>query len=304
MRNAANGWLVMVLLGVGSPGLARADDACPPEGWPRARLQALAEKEFVVAPDAGTTPDSLALALLPCLSSTDPALRDGIVYEALSRWLRGNLLSQPTRATLLERLSADLAPGVDDPDGVRRPFAALVLSEVARSDRKAAWMTPAQRDALVTRTSDYLRSITDRRGFEAGIGWRHGVAHSADLMLQLVLNPQVDKAQLDRMLAALATQVAPPGHAYVYGEPDRFARPVLFAAARNLHSDAEWKAWLAGVAAPAPYASWRAAVGTEAGLAKRHDLHVFLLALYAGARDAEDPAMLRLAPMAKALLDE
>jgi hypothetical protein len=291
-------------------GAARAGDGagpgeragvCPPSGWTVARLKAWPAADFALP--AGSDADALALALLPCLAARDPAPRDGVAFEALSRWMRADALSPATRARLLDRLLPVLAPGAADPDGVRRPFAALVLSEVARTDRKAAWMRPAQREALVRATADYMRGIRDHRGFEAGVGWRHGVAHTADLMLQLALNPQVGRVQLDVLLSALATQVAPEGHAYVFGEPERLARPVLYAAARNLHSDAEWRAWLDRIAAPAPYADWRAAGGSEAGLAKRHDTRAFLLALYAGARDAADPAVLRLAPMAKALLD-
>jgi hypothetical protein len=279
---------------------------CPPSGWTPERLAALKAAEFDVArvtvvASAAATPDALAVALLSCLGDRDPALRDGIAFEASSHWLRAGTLSPGTRGQLLAQLLPMLHAA--DPDGVRRPFAALVLSEVARSDRKAAWMTAAQRESVVAAADRYMRAIADHRGFESPIGWRHGVAHTADLMLQLVLNPAVDKAQIDRLLAALATQVSPPGHAYVFGEPDRLARPVLYVAQRNLHSDAEWKAWLDGVVAPAPFADWRSAVGTEAGLAKRHDVHAFLLALYAGAREDADPAVLRLASLARAALD-
>jgi hypothetical protein len=301
MRKA---WLVaLLLMTVAGPALA-AD--CPPSGWSREQLAALKAAEFdvakvPVAAPAAATPDALALALLACLGDRDPGVRDGIAFEATSHWLRAGALSQDTRARLLTQLLPMLV--APDPQGVRRPFAALVLSEVARSDRKAAWMTAAQRESVVAAAAGYMRGITDHRGFDAAAGWRHGVAHTADLMLQLVLNPAVDKAQLDRLLAALATQVSPPGHAYVFGEPDRLARPVLYAAQRNLHSEAEWKAWLDGVAAPAPFADWRSAVRTEAGLAKRHDVHAFLLALYAGAREDEDPAVVRLASLARAALD-
>jgi hypothetical protein len=94
--------------------------------------------------------------------------------------------------------------------------------------------------------------VRDYRGFVAGEGWRHGVAHGADLLMQLALNPALDKAQLDRILGRVARQVAPPGQAYVFGEPERLARPVLFAAARGLHTEAEWTAWLAQAAAAPP----------------------------------------------------
>ena len=39
---------------------------------------------------------ALAVALLPCLAATDPALRDGIGYEALSTWMRAGALNADT----------------------------------------------------------------------------------------------------------------------------------------------------------------------------------------------------------------
>jgi hypothetical protein len=147
-----------------------------------------------------------------------------------------------------------------------------------------------------------MRGIGDHRGFVAGEGWRHGVAHDADLILQLVLNPAIDKVQIDALLAALATQVAPGGHAYVYGEPGRLARPVAYAALRGLHADAEWKAWFGAVSAPTPFKDWRTAGATEAGLARFHDVRAFLLEMHAAIADSKDPALVRLAPTVAAAL--
>jgi hypothetical protein len=292
-KRVHRGWLALFL-----PGLAMGATGCPPEGWDRARLDALKEAKFVVADDAAR--NALALGLLACLADRDPALRDGIGFDAQAHWLRADALAPATRQALLERLLPVLV--APDPDGVHRPFAALVLSEVARTDRKSAWMAPAQRAALVDAASAYMAAIVDHRGFDETEGWRHGVAHTADLMMQLALNPALDKAQLDRMLAAIATQVAPAGHFYVYGEPERLARPVLFAAARGLHADGEWQAWLDGVVASATPADPASAFRTQAGLAQRHDLKAFLLVLYANARESTNPALVTLASKAAAAL--
>ena len=103
----------------------------------------------------------------------------------------GDKISVETRLAAIAELLPALKSDAPDPSGFRKPFAALVLSELAR----------------------------------------------ADLMLQLALNPALDKAQLDRMIAAVATQVTPPGEQfYVYGESARLARPVLYAALRGLHT--------------------------------------------------------------------
>ena len=104
-----------------------------------------------------------------------------------------------------------LEAGQADRDGFRQPFAALVLAEVARTDRIESWLTPAQRVALVDSAARYVTSVRDYRGFDPKEGWRHGVAHGADLLLQLALNPAVDRAGLDRLLGAVAAQVAPRG---------------------------------------------------------------------------------------------
>ena len=134
--------------------------------------------------------------------------------------------------------------------------------------------------------------MRDYRGCDVDAGWRHGVAHGADLLMQLALNPALDDRQRRRLLDAVATQVAPAGeHFYIYGERERLARPVLFVlAAAPVDADA-WKSWLQAIAAPAPLASWRDAYGSQAGLARRHNTRAFLLALYSGTLGSDDPAM-------------
>jgi len=268
---------------------------CPPQGFDRAALETLKSSKFELADPARR--QKLALALLPCLSDPDPGLRDGIAFEAYYSWMRAKLLDVPTRAELLAQLVAMLEAGQADRDGFRQPFAALVLAEVARTDRIESWLTPARRTALVDSAARYVTSVRDYRGFDPKEGWRHGVAHGADLLLQLTLNPAVDRAGLDRLLAAVAAQVAPRGeHSYIYGESERLARPVLFAAQRGLHTPAEWNAWLLEVSAPAPFENWNAAFASSAGLARRHNVHAFIYALYANARESDDPKIQALVP--------
>jgi hypothetical protein len=167
----------------------------------------------------------------------------------------------------------------DDPDGFRRPFAALVLSEVARTDRISPWMTREERTAMVAAAADYLASVTDYRGYDDKEGWRHGVAHGADWVLQLSLNPALERPEMDRLLTAIAAQAVPSTpHAYVFGEPGRLARPVLALAQRDVYTPAEWQAWLEALT---PRLGDAKLAYADAGwLARRHDLLAFLTALY------------------------
>ena len=266
-----------------SPLSAWAEDVCPPEGTDAGSLQLLKQQDFMV--DDAATRNTLATRLLGCLSSPDPALRDGIAYEALTAWLRGNALEAGTRAQLRDRLYAMLKE--PDAEGFRQPFAALVLSEVARTDRIAPWMTPTERVTMVDQAVGYLRSVQDYRGFDNAQGWRHGVAHGSDWLMQLALNPALERPQLEAMLGAVASQAVPESaHAYIFGEPGRLARPVLYIAKRGLLTDADWSAWFLGL--PARVGEREKAYSDTAWLARRHDLLAFLTSVYLEADQSAD----------------
>jgi len=229
-----------------------------------------------------------ALALADCLGEADPSLRDGIAFEALSTWMRGKQLDAQALRTLQRRLQSQLHGA--DPDGFRKPFAALVLSEVARTDRVQPWMTADERSRMATAAAAYLSSVRDYRGYVDGEGWRHGVAHGADWALQLVLNKALDATLAWELLNALALQVAPlDGHAYAFGEQARLARPVAYAVARGDLEQTAVDAWLAGLGASlgprpeaAPQAIW---------WARRANLENFLHALAYLAAGDQSPAL-------------
>ncbi len=257
---------------------ARAD--CPPPGHSKAGLLELRQAGFETG---DSERDVLALALLQCVGDPDPELRDGIAFEGLSAWLRGGSLSEGTRAALHRELTAFLT-GEDDGDGFLKPFAALILSEVARTDRLEPWLSAESRAGLVATAAGYLAGVRDYRGFSDTEGWRHGVAHGADLALQLVLNGNVGPGQVERLLEAVAGQVAPPGAVfYTYGEPERLARPVFHAWRRGLLGEAFWQQWFTRLVGPGPLASWAEAWASNTGLARRHNTRAFLLAMYVNA---------------------
>lgn len=265
--------------------------ACPPSGWDAERLARLKQSGFVVE-DAGAR-DALALELAECLGAPDPAIRDGIAYEALTSWMRKGELAPATLRTLRERLYTMLAQ--PDREGFAWPFAALVLSEIARTDRMSPWMTPAERATMVLRAVTYLESVRDYRGYEPDEGWRHGVAHGADWLTQLSLNPALDGPQLHRIVDAVATQAVPAaGVAYVFGEPQRLAAPIINAAQRGVRDENGWKAWFAALLPRLgdPALAWR----DPHWLARRHDLMAFLMAVYVEADQSDDKRVRALLP--------
>lgn len=294
-----------------APALALAGSAlpapasCPPPGHDAGALQSLKARQWRLESNAALAEaerSTLALALLDCLADPDPALRDGIAFEALQAWMRAGQLPTATVQAMRLRLQGRLAAPADAA-GFAQPFAALVLAEVARVDRRQPYLSAEERAGLVDTATRYLAGVRDYRGHDATEGWRHGVAHGADLLLQLALNPQLQPAQAAAMLAVIATQVAPPGdHAWRYGEPNRLAAPVFYLAMRDDWSASLWERWLLGLLGPAPA---REAPVTPAGLARRHNLLAFFQGLYVAVQESsEEGPRRRLLPGLRKALHE
>lgn len=267
--------------------------ACPPAGYSRADLVSLKQAGFEV--EDNDYRNRLAIKLLVCTGDPDPSIRDGVVYEGLANWLRGAQLTPATvsrlRSGLLEQLS-----GPQDADGFREPFAALILAEVARTDRVEPAFTPAEREQLVQAATAYLIGVSDYRGFSATEGWRHGVAHGSDLALQLLLNPNINAEQVHRLLSAIAAQVAPPGEVfYIYGEPGRLARAAFYGLRREDLGPRDSEAWLRRLADPHPLTAWSDAYASQPGLARLHNTLAFLHALHLSAVAAGDEESAALA---------
>lgn len=277
------------------PAAAKTADRCAVARPADGDLKAFAAIHFPAANDTAID------ALIACLGDPDPAVRDDFAFALWTQGLRGKHLKPDGLRHATRRLTAILA-APDDTAGFHRPFAALALSEVARADRVEPFLSEAELNALAATGATYLRGVSDYRGFIAGEGWRHGIAHGADLAMQLALNPRLARADADLLLGAIAAQVAPSGtHAYVHGEARRLARPLLFLAKRADIDDAAWAAWFQALH-PGDAPRWKAPYASAEGLAAVHNSSAFGDAVYVAASESQDPQVRRLAPLAAGLL--
>jgi hypothetical protein len=281
-------WLIFLLLQFAVVvQVAHATDNCPPAPYNRTQLQEIKQSGFEIEYDGKR--NTLAIALLACVSDSDPDIRDGIAYEGIATWLRGKKLNTETNEALYAGLLLLIA-NENDENGFEQPFAALILSEVARTDRVEDTFSPEKRAELVNVAALYLSNVRDYRGFSESEGWRHGVAHGADLVLQLVLNENINDEQVALLMEAIATQVSPPGEVfYIYGEPGRLARAAFYAHRRAVLTTSFWQTWFEAISNPEPLESWNSSYSTQSGLAKRHNTLAFLSALnlYASASNDE-----------------
>jgi hypothetical protein len=292
--------LLLVAFSEGQMATRAEAPACTAAGLAR-----LSEEDRAIALETIAPRDigKFALDLIPCLEDPDPEIRDGIAYETLSEIMRAGRLEPETLQAMKAALLSSLATADGDPEGFRGPFAALVLAEVARTDRMSPWMNDAERRELIGAAHDYLAGLTDYRGFDETEGWRHGVAHTADLLMQLSLNPALTRPQADAILEAVALQVAPTSHAYVFGESGRLARPVIFLSRRGMFSEAEWTGWLLGLW-PMDDPLRQDVYSSEAALRKRHNLSAFANEIYVASAAPAGETAGPLAGPALALISE
>ncbi len=273
--------------------------ACEPLGYDKTTLLD-ASGAFVMPADADV--DRMTLALADCLDHPDPEWRDAIGYMGITTLLRGGDVAALTVRELRDGLSAVLAGKDPSGDGFAKPFAALAMAEVARVDRVSPLFSDEERASLVDTAVTYVSGIRDYRGFAPAEGWRHGVAHGADLLMQLVLNPELDEVHVRPIIEAALSQVnAADDHAYVFGESLRLARPVLFAAQRELVSPDEWQTYFGALTEP-PGESWSTSFSTVAGQSRLHNSRAFLLSIYSSVAESENEIYRGIRDAARAAL--
>lgn len=225
--------------------------AAEPPVHDRAFWMALAAKDFAVP--EGESAATLALEAASLLSSPDPALRDGVGYEALARWIyRDGLVPATDLERLRLRLQTGLKKGLGETSGdaaYGRSFSALGLSLLAAADLKKPWLSQEAFDDLLASTTAYLGAEKDLRGFVPGRGWVHATAHTADVLKFLSRNPRLSSAGQARIVDAVASRLRTAGVVFTWGEDERLALALLSLTRRTDFDPKPFEAWLPALSA-------------------------------------------------------
>jgi Protein of unknown function (DUF2785) len=201
--------------------------------------------------------DDLTHELFEMLGDPDPQIRDGIAYPVLATWV-----SQGVYDDLLSGLGDGACVGLssglgrDGDDSVfRRSFSALVLSEVVSRSNVTGTIPPTKMLTWGDRATTWLTRERDLRGFVAGKGWAHTVAHGGDLLGQFARSFHFGVHELTVLLDVVADRLLrPTTYRLHHGEDDRLAYAVMAALHRNLVPGNVVEPWIArlGQALSAP----------------------------------------------------
>jgi len=240
----------------------------------------IAKNDYTIP--TGHTLGELTKILFGYLGSLDPELRDDIAYGIYANWLKREMFTKEQIRAHVEELLSNLDKGIveTESDSVfLRTFSVLLLAEIVHNDNKKPLLEKDQIQSILTKGLWYLDAEKDPRGHIPVKGWAHALAHTADLMLALGKNRNIEKDDLEKILQTIAARlVHSTNWIYIHGENDRLASAVMMILQRNLVTTDFLKTWLEFFTNPET--SWNGAY-TDAGQAKAfHNTRNFLRSLF------------------------
>lgn len=213
-------------------------------------LQSLAKRKF--KPDDEGIVEKLIPAMLAHIGSTDPELRDDLIYSAFIRWsMTYELISQEKLReifnTLLDENHLLFHFSETETDSIfTRSFSVLWLPPILIAHRQDSFLSKEDIQNAHGKLLRFLREEKDRRGFVEGKGWAHSIAHAADALDDLAQCHEIGADELREMLPVIRKIMSMTEFIYAYGEDERMVTPMLAIIQRDLLPNVEFEFWLEG----------------------------------------------------------
>lgn len=211
------------------------------------KLLRIQSNGFAAPPDAF----AFALEMAASIGSTDPQLRDSLIYSAFHEWICGDVFSSEELKKLLT-LALDeqhlfYRIGENGTDSVfTRSFSVLLLPLILSAHRRQPFLDRADIRLLKDKLLAYVQAEQDLRGYVDEKGWAHAVAHMADALDDLAGCPELGKADLQQILASVQAKILVPQIVYAYEEDERMVTAVMAVLNRGLLTNEDIVAWLSG----------------------------------------------------------
>lgn len=243
-------------------------------GW-----RSIVEQGFAV-PEGHTVTEYLP-ALMEGLGALDPELRDHLCLEVLWSWIDAGRFTPGELRLIAGQMLSNLQAGIGAAEGDQvflRTFSVLILGAIITHDTRQRILAGPEVWLILERGLEYLAAEQDLRGYVPGKGWAHSVAHTADLLTALAGHPDVEAADLERLLYAMSDKVlTPTGQALVEKEGFRLGRAVVAVLKRDMVPMERVTAWLDAIAGEQPRRK-TFVVGEDN--ARYHNTEQFLSALH------------------------
>ena len=192
---------------------------------------------------------SFSKELLLHIGSTDSELRDSLIYPVLSRWILKGVFSAEEKLeitrTLLGKDYLLHGLGKEEDDSVfKRAFSVLQLAVLVYLHRKEPFLPLDLLTEIKDQMFCLLEEEVDLRGYVSGKGWAHCVAHSADLLDELVLCEEFGKAELEAVLPLVSRRIYQTKSVFIHEEDERLLTAIFSLFSRQVFSEEKIKDWV------------------------------------------------------------
>jgi hypothetical protein len=169
--------------------------------------------------------NQLIIHMVNHIGSTDPELRDKLIYTSFYYLTKNGYLNHQQMDYLIETcLDQDhlfLGIGSTNDDSVfTRAFSSLVIALILDRDREERFLFKETVLKAIESSLLYLQTEEDTRGYVDEKGWAHSIAHGADLLAEAVKHPLFDLALASECLDTIGRCIL-KDTAYVDEEDER-----------------------------------------------------------------------------------
>ncbi|WP_187441913.1 DUF2785 domain-containing protein [Sutcliffiella horikoshii] len=170
------------------------------------KLLTIEEKKIL---DDETFLYTLIDSMMKHIGSTDPILRDNLIYSNFSKFINSGAIPQSKAYNMLEICLDErhlfYKIGEERTDSVfTRSFSSLVVALILTND-DGTFIDAMRLLEIKTAILEYLDKEKDTRGFVKNKGWAHSIAHGADMLTALVCHAHFHINQLSDVLKAIET---------------------------------------------------------------------------------------------------
>lgn len=175
------------------------------------------------------------------IGSTDPILRDKLIYSAFYTLVTEDFLDQQQMEYIINKLleNKSVVLDIDKPisDSVfTRSFTTLVYALVVEYDSTKQIISKDLVRKVIDATLEYMGKESDLRGFVEKKGWAHAAAHGADLLDSIIKHPNATEDDAVKILQHIARFLTIP-HGYQDDEEERLARAFVTLTKHHLSED-------------------------------------------------------------------
>lgn len=185
----------------------------------------------------------LVKSMLTHIGTLDSELRDNLIYGEFCKIIIEKQLDHSLVGEILTIcLSEDmLFNGIGDTcsDAVfTRAFTTLAIALILYRNNEEGFLTQNTILQVKDKLMSYMNRENDLRGFVAGKGWAHSVAHAADAFDELVKCKNLHKETHIDILKALWNKVYVSQSIYFHDEDERILNPIIAMLDQGLKQEA------------------------------------------------------------------